>query len=52
VHAFATPGDVGVTSAALDAAERFTPMSADEQRAAIDAARDEAHIFPLTTHAR
>ena len=52
VAAFCTPGDVRVLEQALDAAERFTPMTEDEQRAAIDAVRDEAHIFPIAEHAR
>jgi aryl-alcohol dehydrogenase-like predicted oxidoreductase len=52
VTAFCTPGDVAVTRQAIDAAARFTPMSADEQRAAIDAARDEPQIFPIAEHAR
>jgi aryl-alcohol dehydrogenase-like predicted oxidoreductase len=52
VCAFATPGDVAVTRQAIEAAARFTPMDADEQRATIDAAREEPHIFPLAVHAR
>lgn len=52
VHAVATPGDVAVTKQAIDAAARFTPMSDDERRATIDAARDEPHIFPIAVHAR
>ena len=52
VHAFATPGDVAMTRAAIDAAAAFTPMTADEQLAAIEATRDEPHIFPIAVHAR
>ena len=52
VHAFATPGDVDVTRRAIEAATRFSPMSEEERRAAIDAARDEPHIFPIALHAR
>lgn len=52
VTAFCTPGDVAVTKAAIEAAARVTPMSADEQQATIDAARDEPHIFPIAVHAR
>lgn len=52
VCSFATPGDVAVTRQAIEAAARFTPMSADEMRAAVDAARDEDHIFPIAVHAR
>ncbi|MEA3055839.1 MAG: hypothetical protein QOD30_1271 [Actinomycetota bacterium] len=52
VTAFCTPGDVAVTRQAIEAASRFTPMSPDEMRAAIDAARDEPHIFPIAEHAR
>ena len=47
VHAFATPGDVAVTRQAIDAAARFTPMSADELRTTIADARGEPHIFPI-----
>lgn len=52
VHAFCTPGDVAVTRDAIEAAARFTPMSIDEQRAAIGAVADEPHIFPIAVHAR
>lgn len=52
VHAFCTPGDVAVLAQALDAAEAFTPMTDDEQRAAIEALRDEPVIFPIAEHAR
>lgn len=52
VHAFCTPGDVAVTRQAIEAADRFTPMSDDEQREAIDAVRDQPHIFPIAVHAR
>jgi aryl-alcohol dehydrogenase-like predicted oxidoreductase len=52
IAAFCTPGDVEVTRRAIEAADRFTPMSADEQGAAIDDARDEPQIFPIAEHAR
>ena len=52
VHAFATPGDVHVLRQALDAADAFTPMTADEMRDAVDAVRDEPLIFPIAEHAR
>lgn len=52
VHAFATPGDVAVTAQAIDAATRFTPMSPEEMQAAMDAMRDEPHIFPISSNAR
>ena len=52
VHAFATPGDVEVTRQAIDAAAGFTAMDEAERRAAIDAAADEPHIFPIAVHAR
>ena len=52
VHAFATPGDVAVTAQAIEAAARFTPMSAEEMAAAMDAVRGEPHIFPIATNAR
>ena len=52
VTAFCTPGDVTVTRQAIEAAARFTPMDDAEQRATIDAARHEPHIFPIAEHAR
>jgi aryl-alcohol dehydrogenase-like predicted oxidoreductase len=52
VHAFCTPGDVAVLGEALDAAEAFVPMTGGEQRAAIEAVRDEPSIFPLAANAR
>ena len=52
VAAFCTPGDVAVTRQAIDAATRFTPMSAEEMRDTIAAARHEPHIFPIAEHAR
>jgi aryl-alcohol dehydrogenase-like predicted oxidoreductase len=52
VTAFCTPGDVAVTRRAIEAATRFTPMTAEEQRRAVDAVRDEPHIFPIALHAR
>ena len=52
VTAFCTPGDVAITRAAIEAAARFTPMSADEQRDAVEKVRGEGHIFPIAVHAR
>jgi aryl-alcohol dehydrogenase-like predicted oxidoreductase len=49
VHAFCTPGDVGVLTTALEAAAGFTPMDRDERRAALAATAGEAHIFPIPT---
>ena len=47
VHAFCTPGDTGVLTTALAAAERATPMTPDERNAAVAAMADEASIFPM-----
>jgi hypothetical protein len=47
VHAFCTPGDVGVLPTALDAARAFEPMTEPERVAAIDQVADEAMIFPI-----
>lgn len=52
VTSFCTPGDVAVARAAIEAAARFVPMTDDEQRATIDAARDEPLIFPIAVHGR
>jgi aryl-alcohol dehydrogenase-like predicted oxidoreductase len=49
VHAFCTPGDVGLLPAVLEEAERVTPMNASEREQAVDAARDDALIFPIPT---
>jgi diketogulonate reductase-like aldo/keto reductase len=48
VHAFCTPGDIGLLPQVLDSADRFTPMSALERQAAIDAMSSEEPIFPVS----
>ena len=47
VHAFCTPGDLGLLPRVLDAAERFTPMAADDRADAANAMADEDVIFPI-----
>ena len=47
VHAFCTPGDVGVLSTALTAAAGDTAMDEDERLAAMAAASGEQSIFPM-----
>ncbi len=47
VHAFCTPGDVGVLPTALAAASRDTPMSGAERNAAMTAVAGEPSIFPM-----
>lgn len=47
VHGICTPGDLGVLRTALDAVERFVPMTADERDEAIAAASKLQSIFPL-----
>jgi aryl-alcohol dehydrogenase-like predicted oxidoreductase len=47
VHAFCTPGDLKILPLALDAAERFTPMSEEERADAVEAMAPEALIFPM-----
>jgi aryl-alcohol dehydrogenase-like predicted oxidoreductase len=47
VTGFCTPGDARLLPWALDAAERFTPMSDDERAEAISADLDDALIFPI-----
>ena len=49
VHAFCTPGDLRILRLALDAAARFTPLPAEEQRAAISDAAAFPSIFPMPT---
>jgi aryl-alcohol dehydrogenase-like predicted oxidoreductase len=51
VHAFCTPGDVEVMKLALQAADRFAPLSTAEREAALTAMRDEEVIFPLAEKA-
>jgi aryl-alcohol dehydrogenase-like predicted oxidoreductase len=47
VHAFCTPGDVGVLRTALDAAQARHPMPPAEQAAAIAEVAGESMIFPI-----
>lgn len=47
VTGFCTPGDANLLPWALDAAERFTPMSDDERDEAMSADLDDALIFPI-----
>jgi len=47
VHAFCTPGDLGVLPLALSAAEQFSPMGPDEMASASARVADEALIFPM-----
>ena len=49
VHAFCTPGDVDVLPIALEAAQRFAPMSGVERDDAIRAMAVEPNIFPMPT---
>ena len=49
VHAFCTPGDVRVLRLALDAAERFRPMTDQQKVMAIAQVQHEPMIFPLPT---
>lgn len=47
VHAFCTPGDVGMLPRVLDAADAYVPLSAAERDAAIASMADEQVIFPI-----
>jgi len=47
VHAFCTPGDLGLLPRVLEAAKRFTPMAANERAEAANAMSDEDMIFPI-----
>jgi aryl-alcohol dehydrogenase-like predicted oxidoreductase len=47
VHAFCTPGDIGLLPRVLDAADRYAPLSAEERRSATDAMSSEELIFPM-----
>jgi diketogulonate reductase-like aldo/keto reductase len=52
VHAFCTPGDLGLLPVVLDAAERYEPMDSDEREAMVGTSGDLPLIFPLVEHAR
>ena len=47
VHAFCTPGDLGILPTALDAAEGCVPMSDEERAHAIESMVHEDLIFPM-----
>ncbi|HEY2812242.1 MAG TPA: aldo/keto reductase [Acidimicrobiales bacterium] len=47
VHAFCTPGDLGLLPRALDAANAFAPMDADGRADAVTAMAGEDVIFPI-----
>lgn len=47
VHAFCTPGDIGLLPRVLDAAEGFLPYSAEQREAAITSMAGEEIIFPI-----
>jgi hypothetical protein len=47
VHAFCTPGDLGLLPRVLAAAEGVAPMAAVERAEAADAMADEDVIFPI-----
>ncbi len=47
VHAFCTPGDLGLLPAVLDAAERAAPADTEQRRAAVAAMAGEPSIFPI-----
>lgn len=47
VHAFCTPGDIGLLPRVLASAERYRPMSEADRAAAVDAMAGEDLIFPM-----
>jgi len=47
VHAFCTPGDLGVLAVALAAANRFAPMDRGDRDAAVRQVATEPLIFPM-----
>ena len=47
VHAFCTPGDVGVLATALQAAGSFAPLDAPDRESSLGEAAGEPHIFPM-----
>ena len=49
VHALCTPGDLGVLTLALEAANRFEPLDQDGRDRAVHQVADEPLIFPMPT---
>jgi aryl-alcohol dehydrogenase-like predicted oxidoreductase len=47
VHAFCTPGDLGLLPAVLTAAERHHPLTDDQRAAAVEQMEREELIFPM-----
>jgi aryl-alcohol dehydrogenase-like predicted oxidoreductase len=47
VHAFCTPGDIGLLPRVLASAERYAPMSEEGRAAAVEAMASEELIFPM-----
>jgi aryl-alcohol dehydrogenase-like predicted oxidoreductase len=47
VHAFCTPGDIGLLPRVLSAAEQFEPLSDNERQAAVEAMAADDLIFPM-----
>jgi hypothetical protein len=47
VHAFCTPGDIGLLPRVLTSAESYVPMSEEERRSAVEAMAAEELIFPM-----
>ena len=47
VHAFCTPGDIGLLPRVLDAADGYRPLSAEERTEAVDSMNADAVIFPI-----
>jgi aryl-alcohol dehydrogenase-like predicted oxidoreductase len=47
VHAFCTPGDIGLLPRVLASAERYAPMSDEDRAAAVDVMATEELIFPM-----
>ena len=52
VTAFCTPGDTKILELALQAANEFEPMSAEEHEGVLSNALDDEVIFPLAEKAR
>lgn len=50
VHAFCTPGDLGLLPTVLDAAERVGPVDENQRREAVAAMAGEDPIFPIAAN--
>ena len=49
VHAFCTPGDIGLLPRVLNSVDRLIPLTAAQRQDAVDAMASEELIFPMSS---